>query len=91
MKDKDDNNKDLSNERNDSVYDKLVFAGLLILLLVFSVNALRLNNISKYIAGDDVAGYVASNSNVGSTLNSNIDVITKGVPDAVSAHVLSPA
>ena len=81
---KDDNVK---NNKEDSynVYDKITFIGLLALLLIFSVNAIRLGNILNLDYSGNVnpaVGYtVNSGNNAGSNaIKDNVDVIPKGIP-----------
>src|SRR3989338_2226038 len=78
---KDDNVK---NNKED-VYDKITFIGLLALLLIFSVNAIRLGNILNLDYSGNVnpaVGYIVnSGNNAGSNaIKDNVDVIPKGIP-----------
>ena len=81
---KDDNVKN-NKEDGYNVYDKITFIGLLALLLIFSVNAIRLGNILNLDYSGNVnpaVGYtVNSGNNAGSNaIKDNIDVILKGIP-----------
>ena len=81
---KDDNVKN-NKEDGYNVYDKITFIGLLALLLIFSVNAIRLGNILNLDYSGNVnpaVGYtVNSGNNAGSNaIKDNVDVIPKGIP-----------
>lgn len=82
---KDDNTND-NKENGYNVYEKITFVGLLALLLVFSVNAVRLGNILNLGYNENInptTGYIVnSDGNAGSnSVKGNvIDVIPKGIP-----------
>ncbi len=75
------NEEEENNESRDDLYGKLIFVGLLALLLIFSVNALRLGNAFKSLSAGQAASLPTGSLITNNQNNKDvIDVIPKGIP-----------